>query len=484
MYTGFRFRSGLALFCGKRRTSTALRTNAGQQRKTRSISLRTSFSEFTQLHAISLSLKASSQRKTIETAAWQVLSTAELDALKGQPAGDIDDLTFRHAGVENLMRKGYINEPNLPSAPYFPNDQVNPIWQHANFVLPDSFEPIPTSLYNTLLPVLKLATRILENVYVRPFFIGLLTRPLERLNTPDAMRKGRKPLRKFTMSRKTEEHVAGHSRSENLYVEQAFQQLAATIKWQFGGNPDTTLMTTYPVDIGRGKRSQGSRVYIDKMFYAILRGQYTAHDCTRAGQAKLDRRAAMMRTRAFMAVALCHEVCHAIDYIAPDDPEDKDRELYFGNDRLDETGCAFQQQIMSGYWYPIGSHPFSLTCAYGMFIKDFPGANRTGPVGSMLELGSPARYGVFDEDAFPVSMAYIKQLFQEDFWDRSVAQYGLKKLRAERRLGYALHRDLQLKDDEVNLVPLPLRTSRFERLVSYLRIARRLRRGRAFDRTG
>lgn len=231
---------------------------------------------------------------------WQVLSAPEMDALKGQPAGDIDDFTFRHAGVENLTKKGYIDEPNLPSAPYFPNDQVNLIWQQANFVLPNTFEPIPASLYVTLLPVLKLATRILDNVHVRPFFIGLLTRPLERLVTPDATRKSSKPLRKFTMSRTTEEHVRGGSQGDNLTVEQAFHQVAATIKWQFGGNPDDSFMATLPVDIGRGKRSQGSRVYIDNMFYAILRGQYTAHHCTRAGQAKLDRRAAMMRTRAFM----------------------------------------------------------------------------------------------------------------------------------------------------------------------------------------
>lgn len=139
---------------------------------------------------------------------------------------------------------------------------------------------------------------------------------------------------------------------------------------------------------------------------------------------------------------------------------------------------------MSGCWYPIGSHPFSLTFAYGMFIKDFPGANRSRPDAAALELGSPARYGVFNEDAFPINMAYIKQLFQEDFWDRSVAQYGLKRLKAERRLGYALARNLRLDDDERSLVPLPIRTSRFERLVTFLRIARRLRRRRRSNRMG
>lgn len=119
-----------------------------------------------------------------------------------------------------------------------------------------------------------------------------------------------------------------------------------------------------------------------------------------------------------------------------------------------------------------------------MFIKDFPGANRSRPDAAALELGSPARYGVFNEDAFPINMAYIKQLFQEDFWDRSVAQYGLKRLKAERRLGYALARNLRLDDDERSLVPLPIRTSRFERLVTFLRIARRLRRRRRSNRMG
>lgn len=162
------------------------------------------------------------------------------------------------------------------------------------------------------------------------------------------------------------------------------------------------------------------------------------------------------KTRAILihitqAIALCHEFCHAIHYAVYEDPALKNQgEPFYANDRVHELGFAFEQQILSGVTASIGEHIFTLTCAYGMMIKDFPGARRYGNG----ELGSPRRYGIRDEDAYAVHMDWVSGMFRDEFWDREVAQYGLERLKAVRKLGWAYRRNLQLDWDEDGLQSL------------------------------
>lgn len=110
---------------------------------------------------------------------------------------------------------------------------------------------------------------------------------------------------------------------------------------------------------------------------------------------------------------------------------------------------------------------YELTCAYGALHQEFLGTMRNDGT----ELRSPA--GVKHIKEYAVKMVWVKALFDDGFWDKRFAQFGLGVLtpeglqrwnfvfmwpRDEQRLMQVFAYDEPMDEDEIaaGVVPWPL----------------------------
>lgn len=96
---------------------------------------------------------------------------------------DLNHPLIRAYGVQNFLNHGFIDVPDLPTAPLLPQTPIHPVFRYPNW---QGLLPVD---YILISPVLRLASRILDCPQVLPFFIGLLERPLHPFWNADVARK-------------------------------------------------------------------------------------------------------------------------------------------------------------------------------------------------------------------------------------------------------------------------------------------------------
>jgi len=199
-----------------------------------------------------------------------------------------------------LMEGGYIDEPDLPKAPFFSDYPVHPIFRQDIWTVyaGQNVDAISDADYNLILPVLKLASRMLEHPKIVPFFSGMLARPLEESKTPTSLQKfGRRLFRYHLGPSDTEAEF--HNRAKTTW--QKIANLQSCLTFRFGYQGQDCWGTAYPTDEkGLRPNTFGCEIALSKRFLKVLRGEYTPRDCRWAKVMRVCEESAMLRTMYFM----------------------------------------------------------------------------------------------------------------------------------------------------------------------------------------
>ncbi|GAB7349016.1 hypothetical protein MBLNU459_g7989t1 [Dothideomycetes sp. NU459] len=374
-----------------------------------------------------------------------------------QPGLVGDDLLTQIIPIEELNKLGFINiDPKLAQMtdPDFGNsvqDKRTAAWtrkdkrwpgsRRSRFIHPIFEEKRWTSIshheYRLLRPSIQLASRILDEPWVLPFFQGMLNKPLDNINDKKLMEREGKPLQWFDTPPIDPDQLEGDKKQ--IHAWKALVSLRRQIRWRFGELPAEVYASTF-----RTKTTSTSEVTLHKDYLRALAKKISPLDVSKNWRPGPEPESAYLRLRFLLAVTMCHEACHALFNATtpaydPKDPSvtssDKNPlEPYWRHHRLNELGNEFENQVFTGIMEASGT-PLSVMAPYGLKISKWPGIMRSTKMTGYVERGSPEKWGAMWASYYPVPMEHLHAFFTNRFWDQDVLRYGLKSFRPKRTIG-------------------------------------------------
>ncbi|OCL02821.1 hypothetical protein AOQ84DRAFT_392685 [Glonium stellatum] len=322
------------------------------------------------------------------------------------------------------------------------------------------FENITNEDYTLLNPVLRLATKFLQQPQLMPFWYALFN--------PSCCRK----IRNSSVHQFYDRYMyridlfqKGITVSQSRIALRLLQQMEACISIRFA--PINTYGTTEPCTSRPGlpnfPSTHGSTILLDQSYLDILREYQILKTIPNFTQSTLDdpthpspTTASILRTRFHLAKTILHELCHAVKWATlapqptglfsdslipsptilrlPSQPKPGRRphrlvpplEPFFAHQRVAELGCAWEQLTFHGLIHPLCSLP---SARWGLTLEKWP---NTWSTHGKPERGTRARRAWSTK--YAVSMAWVASLWREDFW-RGVERFGAHELWPERVLG-------------------------------------------------
>ncbi|KAF2761929.1 hypothetical protein EJ05DRAFT_482739 [Pseudovirgaria hyperparasitica] len=117
--------------------------------------------------------------------------------------------------------------------------------------------------------------------------------------------------------------------------------------------------------------------------------------------------AAVLRYHFWLALSLCHEVAHFLEWVRRSSMPSHKKEVYYYEDEFNEAGEAWEKKLFGGRIEPINSRA---DCAFGLATVDWP----------MVHIDN-----VEDTDAntfWALPMEFIAEIQQQKFWDLLAAK--------------------------------------------------------------
>lgn len=291
--------------------------------------------------------------------------------------------------------------------------------------------------YDDIRPALLLASRILDDAAVLPYFKGLFREDTwTEIDTQGKFEEPRYSFRAVPIEKSHDGKSFDITEQKQMWLRLA--EMKKCVRWRFGGNHgesygETTATDTLP---GLVEGSYGSLVYLNQQYLDILTGKTTMSDVAEVWTPGSDAASGMLRSHLLLATVLLHEFCHAlrnasvahVSYVIGTEPDP-----YYGDHRKAELGHAFEQKILSGTIASIYDG-MELTAPYGLSICRWP--NLIPAHEWEEQLASATQWGENWITEYPVSMDWVLSLFTRRFWDHDMMTHGLKALKPPRKIGF------------------------------------------------
>ena len=377
--------------------------------------------------------------------------------------------------LDSLVNNGFVNcavkrpiedvEPNIGQTRLQFNlpavdETIHPVFRHKRF------ENVSLQDYTDYIaPVARLATCMLSDIHIMPFFIALLARPLKKItDDPDTQQFLNQSVWEFGWD---------NNPSTPEEIKSTWKTLAGLrkyITWRFEDPPcGESFMDTCrrpgPLWGAVEEETYTSTIRIRKVYLDILKRITTSRSLPRTEN--LDPEDARLRTMVHMAITMCHEVCHALNYAYI--KQDKDAykaktnkdgsqtyltlpipaEPYYRDDHMNELGWAYTQVTFDGILESMGNLglPHSALFAYGAYTMKFETRRKEKTLERRYERWAPkVKKGL----RRAVHMSYFQDMFTAEFWEKTVMKDGLVALRPpDQRPGFAVWVGVQKLENEV-----------------------------------
>lgn len=348
-----------------------------------------------------------------------------------------NDPLLTQIGLEELNDRGFINLNDTSIDPSFrdcPDDEIHPLFQRGRW----SQKDLASMNYDALRPTLRLASRLLQCNTSIYFLSAILDQANYRMIDPRYIRPESNP-NWFRVP----DNV---SLQKKAATRAALDDLVPRATWKLL-NPDTALdragMTRLywvPVDpplVGM-PQLRTVKLFMASEFIDILcRGVSPASSAV-PWNPGTDEESARLRYRVICAIALVHEIMHAIYIIRGDWPEEgilteAPPEPFYIDTRIAELGFQWQTLVFGGDFYGVlGSFIFP----YGARTSRWPGPEElTERKYTELRM-SRRKYGHVRnwQTRYAVSMDWVRSLFTDAFWDE-IERNGDAGLKIQRKLG-------------------------------------------------
>lgn len=317
--------------------------------------------------------------------------------------------------------------------------QIHPVFHF------DRFSGVSQTDYDTFLtPVVRLATCLLSDLCVLPFFNSLLNREPDLIHNDEAEKAFGQQLYSFG----NDETPMTDNELKRTWIK--LQLLADYITWRQGKDDEGPAHRPYMYTQRMRKipgyvpgRTHGSEIYFMPQYLAILRGDVNPQ--TLAGTEGFDQEDSKLRTAVLMANTMCHELCHAAAICYHEQHEeafDKDAnerflwtplpaEPFYRDDNTCELGWAYNQAITGGIFAPMGYQvPGDVRAFMGLYQSDFASRIKAPNPTHRYMLRDPrSDLGLTTQVRRAVLMRYMQDLYSQEFWDKRVATQGLLALR-------------------------------------------------------
>ena len=337
--------------------------------------------------------------------------------------GQIEDIRPCESAAKARASSGDYStfaEETTAKAPSPPNgDVIHPVFRQDRWKLADATD------YQYLLPAVKLASCLLDEPCVLPFFAGL-KRSRRELHNPEAERLFKQKLYHFTpyADQNSDDYAAVRIETWRWLAE-----LAEYVTWEFDSYDNIyarTLRSHVVSEKSGGLQKYASRIIVNDMYLEAVKG--VQQQPVAPHSERMDRQSMLLRTHFHLAICLIHELTHAVhNAIIPRTYDELNKQIpraaetFFQNDRYTETGWALTQFVLGGIPAPNGP-PLDLRFHYGTHMIDFPGAmDRTEmKFNTLFQFQTPFQARQAQKWWYAVEMSYMKKFFTKEFWERDL----------------------------------------------------------------
>ncbi|THY78453.1 hypothetical protein D6C86_02805 [Aureobasidium pullulans] len=286
------------------------------------------------------------------------------------------------------------------------NDGIHPCFQRTNFLETDDRD------YECLKPTLRIVTKMMEMESVMDLWYAL-GQPLHTGPANKMLDDENIPHRICYTGRST--HL------DRLETKWEATQLRDFIEFRWAPlSHERTYAITHSIEDKTGFRgtpeSHPCIIELEYRYRYILTGGM-AYDPTKYNPAASSEDA-HLRLQFHLALVILHEMSHAWffnvrrEFVTP-----------FVNDhRIAEEGFEGEATISKGNIItPLGVNVQLPTLPFGMAARAWPGAHHSD---EWWIKASAAKYGIPFDTRYAVPMKFIKQFFNDDFWNHRVERFG------------------------------------------------------------
>ncbi len=305
------------------------------------------------------------------------------------------------------------------------------------------FDGLSQGDYQLIAPSLRLATTILGQPTLLPFWYALIFRERREIQSRRlTLRYGRHCWR-FDLK------PGGLTRQECVRTWQALQTMRQCVRFEFvtlqGSDGTTNRNGTRPGL--QGYYGMGSKTELSLEYLKVLRDFAYRESGAEARSGYTPEfpglnASAIIRARYHLAKTIVHEMGHVVKWATTspqetrvlfDEPHPLEPPLepFFGDQRRAEIGYAWESMTFKGLTFPFGypSHP---SAPFGLGVYKWPDLiDNDDPCRGPSRLPYNTRYAV--------PMAWAGSLWSQQHWD-NVLQHGIEANWSSRRLGVRLYR--------------------------------------------
>lgn len=263
---------------------------------------------------------------------------------------------------------------------------IHPVFREENF------HGCSDDVYYQLEPALRLSTRLLLSKGTSSFWHTLMFGKREFCVSTSA-RKNQNCYRIRSDTSWTEEWANAFKERLDKFAGQVHFFFHTTPMQNYGSYASMGLVEdcgfAQALQIDQSEQKfERSKICLHSDFYTTAK---------RISMLKYPDFAAVLRFHFFLAVVLCHEVAHSLEYAMH---PGHISEVYYYSDDWNEAGEAFERKVFGGRIQPISSR---IDCAYGIATIDWPIKNLESQ----------------DNVYHAVPMEFIMSLQQQALWDEA-----------------------------------------------------------------
>lgn len=152
-----------------------------------------------------------------------------------------------------------------------------------------------------------------------------------------------------------------------------------------------------------------SKVSLRKVYATIIQSKQREaqyyHDDARLLKRILPR---LLRAQFYLALTICHELCHAIYFATMTEGERGDIEPFYCDDRLNEFGNVWEMAVFGGRVSTINTY-----LRGPLYFYKWPDFQRTMEEHDQFERRQPKRY----YNCYFLAMNWINKIQRQAFWD-------------------------------------------------------------------